>query len=93
MQIDSKEGPWPFDSEEERREVLQGFRDLFGVTIQEDGSVLISPRGQSVLGTYLIGTLLLIASPSPSDNPGYAIVKFVIWLITILRVECLDRDR
>ena len=90
MQMDFKEGPVPFDSEEK----WSGFlRETFGVTIQEDGSVLISPRGQSVLGTYLIGTLLLIASPSPSDNPGYAIVKFVIWLITILRVECLDRDR
>ena len=78
MQMDSKEGPWPFDSEEEWREVLQGFRDLYGVTIQEDGSVLISPRGQSVLGAYLIGTLLLVEDHFPLGNPGYDIVIFLM---------------
>ena len=73
MQMDSKEGPWPFDSEEEWREVL---RDTYGVTMQEDGSMLISPWGQSLFGTYLIGTLLLILLLP--DNPGYAIVIFSI---------------
>ena len=79
MQMDSKEGPWPFDSEEEWREVV---RDNYGVTMQEDGSVLISPYGQTVLGTYLIGTFLLLLLP---NTPGYAIV---ILLMMTLRVRC-----
>ena len=79
MQMDSKEGPWPFDSEEEWREAV---RDKYGVTMQEDGSVLISPYGQTVLGTYLIGTFLLLLLP---NTPGYAIV---ILLMMTLRVRC-----
>tara|TARA_B110001469_G_C9484076_1_gene242539 strand:+ start:73 stop:333 length:261 start_codon:yes stop_codon:yes gene_type:complete len=79
MQMDSKEGPWPFDSEEEWREAV---RDKYGVTMQEDGSVLISPYGQTVLGTYLIGTFLLLLLP---NTPGYAIV---ILLMMALRVMC-----
>ena len=79
MQMDSKEGPWPFDSEEEWREAV---RDIYGVTMQEDGSVLISPYGQTVLGTYLIGTFLLLLLP---NTPGYAIV---ILLMMTLRVRC-----
>jgi hypothetical protein len=80
MQMDSKEGPWPFDSEEEWREAVR--RDKYGVTMQEDGSVLISPYGQTVLGTYLIGTFLLLLLP---NTPGYAIV---ILLMMTLRVRC-----
>jgi len=79
MQMDSKEGPWPYDSEEEWREAV---RDIYGVTMQEDGSVLISPYGQTVLGTYLIGTFLLLLLP---NTPGYAIV---ILLMMTLRVRC-----
>jgi hypothetical protein len=79
MQMDSKEGPWPYDSEEEWREAV---RDIYGVTMQEDGSVLISPYGQTVLGTYLIGTFLLLLLP---NTPGYAIV---IFLMMTLRVRC-----
>ena len=46
MQMDFKEGPVPFDSEEK----WSGFlRETFGVTIQEDGSVLIPRYGQSRL--------------------------------------------
>jgi hypothetical protein len=78
MQMDSKEGPWPFDSEEEWREVV---RDNYGVTMQEDGSVLISPYGQTVLGTYLIGTFLLLLLP---NTPG----SIVILLMMTLRVRC-----
>ena len=61
-----REGPWPFDSEGEWREFL---RDYYGVTIQEDGSMLMSPYGQSLCRTYLIGTLLpILLLP---DDPGY----------------------
>lgn len=78
MQMDSKEGPWPFDSEEEWREAV---RDKYGVTMQEDGSVLISPYGQTVLGTYLIGTFLLLLLP---NTPG----SIVILPMMALRIMC-----
>ena len=84
MQMDSKEGPWPFDSEEEWREAVR--RDKYGVTMQEDGSVLISPYGQTVLGTYLIGTFLLLLLP---NTPGYAIFSSIVILpMMALRIMC-----
>ena len=75
--MSSKEGPWPF-SEEEWREVLEVVRDTYGVAIQEDGSVLISPYGQSILGAYLIFTLFLVEDHFPLGNPGYDIVIFLM---------------
>ena len=85
MQMDSKEGPWPFDIEEEWREAL---RYSYGVTMQEDGSMLISPPGQSRVLAELIGAFsLFLLLP---DYPGYATVVF---LMVQLRVRSIQLAR
>jgi hypothetical protein len=47
---------------------------------------LISPYGQTVLGTYLIGTFLLLLLP---NTPGYAIFSSIVILpMMALRIMC-----
>ena len=92
MQMDSKEGPGPFDSEEEWRGFL---RETFGVTIQEDGSVLIPPYGQSrlsELGRALfcflgLGVELGLQLIEPGSRSGmvYAVLQLAVstwWYIS-----------
>ena len=92
MQMDSKEGPGPFDSEEEWRGFL---RETFGVTIHEDGSVLIPPYGQSrlsELGRALFCFIgfgvelgLQFIEPGSTSGKVYAVLQLVVstwWYIS-----------
>ena len=85
MQMDFKEGPVPFDSEEK----WSGFlRETFGVTIQADGSVLIPPYGQSrlsELGRALFCFIgfgvelgLQLIEPGSTSGMVFAVLQLVV---------------